>query len=111
MADVKVEIAWTDDEVDQIVTGSGAESYPWYLSDIRPSEVFDGCYFVTLDDGDDSVPFTFSRDDFRDVAREVAEGEHGIRGDIRKYIIDDDLDADTVDCIIQILCFGEAIFG
>lgn len=53
----------------------------------------------------------FSRDDFRRVAREVAERKHGVRRDIVDYILNDDLDADAVDVIIQIIAFGKVVYG
>jgi hypothetical protein len=45
------------------------------------------------------------------VAAELAEGKHEVRWDIRDLIRKNDLDADAVDVVIQIIAYGEAVFG
>lgn len=106
---------WTDEQVDDIVMGSGAETWPWYRDGIAQDVLGPGKYgdyTVELGIEDDDVTAArFSRDDFRRVAREVAEGKHGVRQDIRDYILRDDLGADAVDVIIQIIVYGKAVYG
>jgi hypothetical protein len=109
---------WTDDQVDDIVMGSGAEVWPWYVSGIgqvvHSPGVF-GEYVVELgleeNDAHPPTEFRFTRDRFREVAAELAEGKHGTRWDIRDMIRRDDLDADAVDVVIQVIAYGEVIFG
>jgi hypothetical protein len=113
---------WTDEQVDAIVMGSGAELWPWYQSGhgigqevIAPGQY--GRFTVDIDDnGEDSLfgdvkTVVFTRDDFRRVAAELAEGKHKVRWDIRDLIRKNDLDADAVDVVIQIIAYGEVVFG
>lgn len=101
---------WTDEQVDDNVMGSGAETFPWYQTGIGQQVLAPGKYgdySVELGIEDDDVTAaTFSRDDFRRVAQEVAEGKHDIRPDIVRDILLDDLDATAVDAIIQITVLG-----
>lgn len=102
---------WTDENVDDIVMGSGAELYPWYQDGIGQQMLGPGRfgdYSVELGIEDDDVTLaTFSRDDFRRVAQEVVAGAHDIDPEIVKDILMDDLDATAVDAIIQIIVLGE----
>jgi hypothetical protein len=113
---------WTDEQVDDIVMGSGAELWPWYANGhgigqevVAPGQF--GRFTVDIDDnGEDSLigdvkTVIFTRDRFREVAAELAAGQHEVRWDIRDMIRKNDLDSDAVDVIIQIIAFGEVVYG
>lgn len=106
---------WDDEQVDDIVMGSGAEVWPWYLDGIGQVMIAPGKYgdyTVELGlDRDEVTVARFSRDDFRRVAREVAEGKHAVNQRIVDYILNDDLDADAVDVVIQVIALGEVVYG
>lgn len=101
---------WTAEETDDNVTGAGAESWEWYRSEIEQKG---DRYEVVMDDpnGDTPVTYTFTRARVRTVVTEIAMGKHNVANRIRNYIKADDLDADAMDCVIQIIVYGEVVFG
>lgn len=106
---------WTDDEIDDHVMGSGVESFPWYAEEIG-EEVLGVCHYgdyVTAfgEWGTTPTSVRFSRDKFRRAAQTIVDGKVEIAADIRQSIIDNDLDAGAVDCIIQVATLGEVQYG
>lgn len=116
--------AWTDQEVEDHISGSGAGDSEWYWqlkrSSYEPSGDPQGSpgrrfrFIVVIDDpsGDNrQVTAVFAEDDFRRVAIEVMEGVHGANEEVRRAIRNDDLDAEAVDCIIQVIALGEISYS
>jgi hypothetical protein len=105
---------WTDENVDDIVLGSGAECWDWYVDGIGQvvGGERDGTFLVAFTDGFGNIEdYTFTRDDFRATARKVAAGQTGVRRDIVQDIRNDDLGADAVDVIIQLTVLDDLRFG
>lgn len=109
------ETAWSDEDVDDHVLGSGAIDGPGGC--IRDYKMRDGDtgYLLFMDDPHNEEGmcrwFTLSRDRFREVAREIADGKHEVRDDIREDIRHNDIDASCVTVIIQIAMYGEIMYS
>ena len=105
---------WSDDETDDVALGSGASQYPWWVS-IRIDPNDSSWYRVEsinpdYSDSDVSEHYV-SRGCFRTIVRDIAFGRHDVGERIVGYIKDDDLDADAVDVVFQIACFGKVIYS
>lgn len=112
------DVVWTDENIDDIVLGSGATSYEWWLDLTQIGDV----YFLTGEnpeaDEDDDAPVaaSFTRDEFATACRDALDGKWtaymtGTGETAADYIRKDDLDADAVDCIFQMLVYKELVYG
>lgn len=104
---------WTDEETDDHVTGSGADQWEWYRTSITGNE---SGYAVMMYDGmstdpDDAKRFTFTRGKVRSVVTEIMMGKHNISDEYVRYFKNDDPDACAMDCAIQIIVYGEVVYG
>lgn len=104
---------WTDEETDDNVMGSGADGWDWYQSyiawDAGTSE-----YVVTMmdqNDEDNTAEYRFTRGKVRSTVTDMAMGKLPVNDRIRSYAQADDMDADSMDCVIQWIVYGEIVFG
>lgn len=108
-------VIWDDEDIDDHVLGSGALSYSWWGGIEQVGDSF----FLTADpqvDEDADMTIRFTRQDFADECRKCLSGEWtawqtGTGVTIADTIRKDDLDADAVDCILQMIVFGELVYG
>lgn len=111
-------VAWTEENVDDIVLGSGATAYEWWLDLTQVGDI----YFLTGEnpegDEDDDAPVSvsFTRDEFVTACQDCLDGKWiaymtGSGETVADYIRKDDLDADAVDCIFQMLVYKELVYG
>lgn len=97
---------WTDEETDDNVLGSGAEMWDWYVTYIHWMDKANE-YQVTMWDteaDEEGTPkvFTFTRDKVRETVAGMLDG----------FTFDvDDMDACDMDTVIQMLVYGEVVFG
>jgi hypothetical protein len=106
---------WTDEETDDNVMGSGAETWEWYITDIKVDDATDE-YMVEMSDPNSEVDggtnvYFFTRGKVRSTVTDMAMGRLPVNDRIRKSAQVDDLDADAMDCVIQWIVYGEIIFG
>jgi len=105
---------WSNEETDDNVLGSGADSYSWYPTPIELGKDFNG-YLVMIDDpnGEEEsiICRRVARPAIRRIVTEVIMGKHEVSARIRNYLRDDDADADAMDCVIQIATLGEIVYG
>lgn len=104
---------WTDEETDDNVLGSGASQWEWYITAI---DFHDGKYHVTMYDGvtdstDDAKEFSFTRGKVRSTVTNMIMGKTNVNDRIRGYAKNDDMDADSMDCVIQIIAYGDVKYG
>lgn len=107
---VKVEIKWTTDEIEDLIFGSGALSYPWWT---ECKQIKQGHYRITAvdpdypDDEDAQITLIFPASLFTYAIGVVASTYpwHA------QTIIDRDLDADLVDMALQTVVHGEVVYG
>lgn len=108
---------WSDEDVDDHVFGSGAmENARWYRNiDVEDAT---GAYVARMwdpyHDEQERRRFTtyrFTRDDFRRIAQEVADGKHDVDPILRTSLRHDDPDAETVDAVIQLTVYGIVIYS
>jgi hypothetical protein len=102
---------WDDQDVADHLTGSGATSYSWWRSLTRQA---DGTtYLVSGDNPDDEteqVVRTVTADDVRRVRAEMLGDRHKVNDRVLRDLRDDP-DADAVDCLLQVLVYGEVVYG
>jgi hypothetical protein len=108
------DVVWTDENIDDIVLGSGATAYEWWLD----LEQADGEYIITAEDPeeDGTITVAFTREDFAAACRDAVDGKWtaymtGTGATAADYIRKDDLDADAVDCIFQMIVWKELVYG
>jgi len=113
-------MSYTDEDLDDIIMGSGAETWDWYVSAIELiGEGEDELYSVTLwtpesDEGESTKRYEFSRGQARQAMRDLVAGKvEGAHKDnyMVGYIKDDNNDACSVDLIVQACCYGKVIFS
>jgi hypothetical protein len=109
---------WTDQETDDNVMGSGCETWEWYETCIRLDPDRPGTYVVrmaTPDSGgtpsDGTATYRFTRGKVRSTVTDMAMGRLPVNDTIRGYARRDDMDADSMDCVIQWIVYGEIVFG
>lgn len=100
---------WDDAEVEDHLTGSGAGIWPWWKTIERSP---DGRFFVEAEDPDNSdanVTKWFTVDEVRRARDEIIAGQHGIN-DTTIRDLRDDADANAIDCLLQILVYGDVVY-
>lgn len=108
------DVVWTDENIDDMVLGSGAESYEWWQMIARVGDLF----VVTAEDPeeDGTVMVSFTNEEFASACRDAVAGKWtaymtGTGATVADYIRKDDLDADAVDCILQMIVYKELVYG
>ncbi len=103
---------WTNEEVDDNVLGSGVTTWPWWHS---VDESPDGKGYVAViedpDNCEDTITFEFSRSAVRTQVTKIMMGQSSANDRIVGYLRDDDPDADAMDCVLQLVVFGEIVYG
>ena len=105
---------WDDEQTDKAVLNSGASTFPWYRSgiDIDPRS---GEYVVRMVDlGADQSRTKlarFSRTRVRRVVSQVMMGRYDVAAEIRADLQADAIDADAMDCVLQIIVYGQLAFA
>lgn len=110
----------TTEDLDDIILGSGALSYPWWLA-ARGTAEHDGAWIITSSDPDDrdSAPVTLivTPDMIVKAMRAIIRKDNlvavgvGPRQTIKDQILSEDIDADGADCVLQTAFFGEVIYA
>jgi hypothetical protein len=104
---------WTDEETDDNVLGSGADMWDWYLSNIKWNAGAN-TYVVTMmdpEDEDNHVEYQFTRGKVRSTVTDMTMGNLPVNDRIRGYAQKDDMDADSMDCVVQWIVYGEIVYG
>lgn len=106
---------WSDEDTDDNVQGSGATQWSWYQSSIE-WDAEAGQYVVEMDDPngpeeDSTAVYRFTRGKVRSTVTDMAMGKLPVNSTIRSYAQKDDMDADSMDCVIQWIVYGEIVFG
>mgnify|MGYP001607778436 FL=1 len=105
---------WTNEDTDDNVMGSGATQWEWYRSGID----FDADarqYVVTMEDPNaeeegSEREYRFTRGKVRSTVTDMAMGKLPVNGDIRGYAQADDMDAVSMDCVIQWIVYGDIVY-
>jgi hypothetical protein len=116
---VSYERSYTAQEVDDIVLGSGADCYDWwrtfrYALDDEPCD-----YVFAIDSPDDEDAVEtghVTRGAFLGAMQTVCTGGYdkeldGGAAGLKHAIAQNDLDADDVDTLLQLIVFGEVVYG
>lgn len=116
----------TDENVDDVMMTAAYGGITYWATQPTSADFArakDGEHVIREDDSEDATAFYLTSDKIRQAIVEIAEGQH-TNDTIRDYVrsafdnwtaedgIDcGDIDADAADCIVQVACFGEVVYG
>lgn len=116
----------TAENVDDIMTTAAYGGITYWATEPTPENFAaapEGTHVIREADSEDVTPFYLTPAKIKEAVVEVAEGKH-TNTTIRDYVraafanwtaeggIDcGDIDADAADCIVQVACFGELVYG
>jgi hypothetical protein len=111
---IEITIGYTKTAISDIV--SGAFDYIGYWAD--SAELTSVYQVAALTDLDTEITYGIYADSIEKAAVRIASGEIGVDSNIRENIALSlfayelaDLDAECYDCIIQVACFGDVVYG
>lgn len=99
------------------VWGSGGTQYPWW-DQVNPYADGPNASAWPVRVLTDDREFSVSRSGIERACREIRDGAHGCSEQIVREAAllvsnptEADVDAATADCILQVACFGEVVYG
>lgn len=99
----------TDEELFDLIFGSGFDQYQWYIDPVFDWGTFEASFEVEDPDGGRARSVYFTPAVTRRAVNEAAE--KGYRALVNVDWSDPDLDADAADVVIQHAVFGELVYG
>lgn len=115
MSSIDIALDVTDEIIEDIIEGAGYTIGYWASEAHYDSEA--RTYTVT--DNEDSSEYHITYDDISKAIEKIVTKKVKLRGDIREAIVLDlvdyhnahHMDAEVYDCVIQVACLGDVVYG